>query len=53
MFVFVTDQKLWTHELMDCIMGYEHFLNRKDILKFIYYFTIIFLIIYILNIFYC
>jgi hypothetical protein len=52
MFVFITDQELCARELMDCIMGYDHSLSRKDILKFIYCFMIIFLIIYIFKHFY-
>jgi hypothetical protein len=44
MFIFITDQELWVHELMSHIMGYNNYLNRKDIHKFIYYFMILFLI---------
>jgi hypothetical protein len=44
MFIFITYQELWVHKLMDHIMGYDHSLGQKDILKFIYYFMIIFLI---------
>jgi hypothetical protein len=33
MFIFVTDQELWTRELMDRIMSCDHSLNRKYILK--------------------
>jgi hypothetical protein len=51
MFIFVTDQELWTHELMDHIMNCDHSLAQKDILKFIYYFMIIFLTVYIFKYF--
>jgi hypothetical protein len=44
MSIFVTDQELWLRELMGGIMGYKHSLDRNDIIKFIYYFMIIFLI---------
>jgi hypothetical protein len=47
MFIFVTDQELWARELMDCIMGCDHSLGQKDILKFVYCFMILFLIVYI------
>jgi hypothetical protein len=36
MFIFTIDQELWTHELMDYIMGCDHFLNQKDILLYLY-----------------
>jgi hypothetical protein len=49
MFVFATDQKVYARELMDCIMGYDHSLVQKDILKFIYCFMILFLTVYIFN----
>jgi hypothetical protein len=49
-----TDQELWTRELMDLTMSYDHSLARKDILKFIYCFMILFLItIYIFLKIYC
>jgi hypothetical protein len=48
----LTNQELYARELMDCIMGCGHSLGWKDILKFIYYLMILFLTIYILNIFY-
>jgi hypothetical protein len=32
---------------MDRVMGYDHFLGRKKILKFVYYFMIIFVTVYI------
>jgi hypothetical protein len=44
MFIFVTDQELWIRELMGCIMGYDYSLGQKDILKFLYYFMILFFI---------
>jgi hypothetical protein len=34
---------------MNRIMGCDHFLGRKDILKFVYCFMILFLIVYILK----
>jgi hypothetical protein len=49
MFIFVTDQELWTPELMGRIMGCNHSLGRKDIFKFIYCFMILFPTIYILK----
>jgi hypothetical protein len=50
MFIFVTDQELCVCKLMGRIMGYDHSLGRKNILKFIYYYM--FLLYYIsLNIF--
>jgi hypothetical protein len=45
--ILITDQELWTHELMSRIKGCDHSLDRKDILKFIYCFMILFLIVYI------
>jgi hypothetical protein len=48
-FIFTTDHELWTHELMNHILGYDHSLEQKDILKFVYYFMILSLTIYILN----
>jgi hypothetical protein len=38
---------------MDHIMSYDNSLDRKDILKFIYYYFIIFLTVYIIKYFYC
>jgi hypothetical protein len=49
MFIFATDQELWTHELMDRIMSCDHSLGQKDILKFVYCFIILFLTVYILK----
>jgi hypothetical protein len=34
MFIFTKNQDLWARELIDHIMSYEQFLDRKDILKF-------------------
>jgi hypothetical protein len=34
-----------------CIMGYDHSLDQKDIFKFIYYFMILFLTVYIFKYF--
>jgi hypothetical protein len=34
MFIFTTDQELWSHELMSYIMSHDHYLDQKDILKF-------------------
>jgi hypothetical protein len=47
MFIFVTDQELWAHMLMNRIMGCDHSLGWKYIVKSIYYFIILFLTIYI------
>jgi hypothetical protein len=47
MFIFAAYQELWAHEVMNRIMGCDHSLDRKDIPKFVYYFMIIFLIVYI------
>jgi hypothetical protein len=52
MFMFVTDQELWTRELMDRIMGCDHSLGQKDILKFIYCFMILFFMVYIFKYFF-
>jgi hypothetical protein len=51
MFIFEIDHELWARELMSRIMSYNHSLSRKDILKSIYYFMIIFLIVYIFKYF--
>jgi hypothetical protein len=51
MFIFVTDQELWARELMDRIMGCDHSLDQKDILKFVYCFMILFLMVYIFKYF--
>jgi hypothetical protein len=42
MFIFTTDQELWTRELMICIMGYKYSLGHKDAVKFVYFFMILF-----------
>jgi hypothetical protein len=47
MFIFATDQELWIRELMSHIMDCDHYLIWKDILKFVYYFMILFFTIYI------
>jgi hypothetical protein len=46
-YIFATDQELWARELMSRIMGCDHSLGQKDILKFVYSFMILFLIVYI------
>jgi hypothetical protein len=51
MFIFATDQELWTRELIDHIMDCDYSLSQKDILKFIYYLMILFFILYILKYF--
>jgi hypothetical protein len=51
MFIFVADQELWTRELIDHIIGCDHSLDRKDIIKFVYGFIILFLIVYIFKYF--
>jgi hypothetical protein len=52
MFIFATYQELWTCDLMGRIRGCDHSQGRKDILKFIYYFMILFLIVYIFKYFF-
>jgi hypothetical protein len=47
MFIFTIDQELWAHELMDRIKGCDHSLDRKDVLKFVYCFMILFLRVHI------
>jgi hypothetical protein len=47
MFIFITDQELFAHNLKNHIVGGDHSLRRKDTVKFFYCFMIIFLIIYI------
>jgi hypothetical protein len=51
MFIFTTDQELWAHELINHIMSYDYSIGRKDILKFIYCFMIIFFTLYIFKYF--
>jgi hypothetical protein len=50
-FIFAIEQELWACEIMDRIMGYNHFLDWKDIIKFIYCFMILFLTVYIFKYF--
>jgi hypothetical protein len=45
---FVIDQELWASKLIDRIIGCDHSLGQKKVLKFICYFMIIFITIYIL-----
>jgi hypothetical protein len=52
MFIFAIDQELWVHELIGCIMSYDHSLDQNDILKFVYCFMILFLTAYIFKYFY-
>jgi hypothetical protein len=35
MFIFTTNQDLWTLELIERIMSYDHSLGQKNMLKFI------------------
>jgi hypothetical protein len=35
MFIFITNQDLWAHELMSRIMSCDHSLSQKNMLKFI------------------
>jgi hypothetical protein len=51
MFIFTTNQKLCTRELINCIMGCDHSLGRNDIFKFVYCFIILFLTVYIFKYF--
>jgi hypothetical protein len=51
MFIFATNQELWTRELIDLVMGCDHSLDREDILKFVYCFMILFFTVYILKYF--
>jgi hypothetical protein len=44
---FIIDQELWTVKLMDRIMGYDHSLCQKEVLKYVYYFMILFLTVYV------
>jgi hypothetical protein len=48
MFIFTTDQGLWTCKLMWHNIDCDHSLDQKDILKFVYCFMIIFSTVYIL-----
>jgi hypothetical protein len=47
MFIFAIDQELWARKLMDHIMECGHSLSQNDMLKFVYYFMLLFFIIYI------
>jgi hypothetical protein len=47
MYISATDQELLSRESIDHIMSCDHSLGQNDILKFIYGFMILFLIIYI------
>jgi hypothetical protein len=38
-------------KLIDCIMDCDHFLDQKEVIKFVYCFMILFLTIYILKYF--
>jgi hypothetical protein len=49
MFIFIIDQELLTRELMSRIIGYEHSLDRNDILKFVYFLLSYFLQYMLLN----
>jgi hypothetical protein len=49
--LYFATYELWTRKLIDRVMGCVHSLGRKKILKFIYCFMILFLIMYILNFF--
>jgi hypothetical protein len=53
MFIFVTDQELCARKLMDRIMDCDHSLGQKGIIKFVYCFMILFLMVYIFKYFYC
>jgi hypothetical protein len=46
---FVTDQELWTSKLMDSIMGCDHSLSWKEVIKFVYCLMILFLTVYVLK----
>jgi hypothetical protein len=51
MFIFAIDQELSVHGLLDRIMGCDHSFGQKDILKYVYYFMILFLTVYIFKYF--
>jgi hypothetical protein len=44
---FIIDKELWTHKLMDRIIGWNH----SEVLKFVYYFMILFCTVYIFKYF--
>jgi hypothetical protein len=48
---FIIDQELWTRKLINCIMDCDHFLDQKEVIKFVYCFMILFLTIYIFKYF--
>jgi hypothetical protein len=50
MFIFVIDKEICARKLMNCNMG--HSLGQNDILKFVYYFMILSLTLYIFKHFY-
>jgi hypothetical protein len=52
MFIFAIDQELSVHRLLDRIMGCDHSFGQKDILKYVYYFMILFLTVYIFKYFF-
>jgi hypothetical protein len=43
MFIFAIYLELWTGELINRIVDYDQSLGQKELIKFIYYFMIIFL----------
>jgi hypothetical protein len=49
MFIFAAHHEFWARELMSRIMTCDHSLGRNDIIKFIYCFMILFIIVYFLN----
>jgi hypothetical protein len=51
MFIFITDQELCACVLVGHIIDCDHSLGRKYIIKFVYYFIILFLMIYIFKYF--
>jgi hypothetical protein len=52
MFIFTTNSELWALKLIDRIMGCDQSMDQKDILKFVYCFMILFLMIYIFKYFF-
>jgi hypothetical protein len=44
---FIIDQELWISKLMNLIMDCDHSLDRKKVIKFVYYLMILFLTVYI------
>jgi hypothetical protein len=51
MFIFTIYQELCARDLMNRIVGCDHSLSQKNILKFVYCFMIIFFIVYIFKYF--